>query len=122
MSGIDYLADTNAIIYLLSGNDCMRPYVDKKLAVSAISYMELLSYSGLKPDDEAIIRNLLRGCTLLNLSRDVMEETISIRKERRIKLPDSIIAGTAIINDIPLLTADMGFEKIDGLKVVLLKP
>ncbi len=122
MSGIDYLADTNAIIYLLNGNDCMRPYVDKKLAVSAISYMELLSYSGLKSDDEAIIRNLLGECTLLNLSRDVMEETISIRKERKIKLSDSIIAGTAKKNDIPLLTADVGFEKIDGLKVVLLKP
>jgi len=28
MSGIDYLADTNAVLYFLSGNECMRPYDD----------------------------------------------------------------------------------------------
>ena len=42
MNGIDYLADTNALIYLLAGNECMRPYLDKRFAVSVISYMEIL--------------------------------------------------------------------------------
>ena len=31
MSGIDYLADTNALIYLLNGNPCMKPYLQEKL-------------------------------------------------------------------------------------------
>ena len=43
MSGIDFLADTNAVVYLLSGNNCMKPFLQKTVAVSVISYMELLS-------------------------------------------------------------------------------
>ena len=31
MNGIDFLADTNAIIYLLAGNECMKPYLNKNL-------------------------------------------------------------------------------------------
>ena len=27
MNGIDFLADTNALIYLLGGNSCMTPYL-----------------------------------------------------------------------------------------------
>lgn len=46
MNGIEYLADTNAVIYLLSGNDCMKPFLQKKLAVSVISFngASLLSF------------------------------------------------------------------------------
>ncbi len=40
MSGIDYLADTNALIYLLNGNPCMKPYLQEKLHYSLISEME----------------------------------------------------------------------------------
>lgn len=43
MSGVDFLADTNAMIYLLAGNNCMRPYLSKKLGVSLISELEVLS-------------------------------------------------------------------------------
>ena len=42
MSGIDYLADTNAILYLLSGKECMGPFLRSHLFVSVISFMELL--------------------------------------------------------------------------------
>ena len=41
MNGINFLADTNALIYLLNGNSCMNPYLQKTLAFSVISEMEL---------------------------------------------------------------------------------
>jgi len=34
---------------------------------------------------------------------------------------DAIIAATAIYLDLPLLTADTGFEKIPQLKLILLE-
>ncbi len=40
MIGIDYLLDTNAILYFLSGNECMEPYVSGKIAYSIISEMD----------------------------------------------------------------------------------
>lgn len=50
MNGTNFLADTNALIYLLNGNQCMSNYLQKNLYVSVISEMELLSYSGITAD------------------------------------------------------------------------
>ena len=38
-----------------------------------------------------------------------------------VKLPDAIIAATALYLDLPLLTADTGFQKIQDLKLILLE-
>ena len=56
MSGTDYLADTNAVLYFLSGNECMKPYVFSRFAFSVISEMELLSFPKITEDEEARIR------------------------------------------------------------------
>lgn len=47
MNGIDCIADTNALIYLLSGDPCMKPYLLKRIGLSVISEMELLSFPGI---------------------------------------------------------------------------
>ncbi len=122
MNGVDFLADTNAVIYLLSGNQCMLPYISSRLAISAISFMELLSFPMISEDEEKVIREFLQTCEMILLSNDVMEQTIQIRKSFKTKLPDAIIAATAIESGLPLLTADTGFAKIDGLKLVALEP
>ncbi|MBO5690919.1 MAG: PIN domain-containing protein, partial [Spirochaetaceae bacterium] len=40
----------------------------------------------------------------------------------KIKLPDAIVAATAISYNVPLLTADKEFNKIKGLNLCLLNP
>ncbi len=122
MNGVEFLADTNAMIYLLAGNDCMRPYLSKKLGVSFISELELFSFSELTEGEEVNIRNLLKECTVFPLDSDIKEEVISLRKKYRIKLPDAIIAATAIEKGLRLLTADKGFEKIEELQLEALSP
>ena len=37
MNGINFLADTNALIYLLNGNSCMSPFLQSKFAFSVMS-------------------------------------------------------------------------------------
>lgn len=44
MNGNEILADTNAIIYFVNGNSCMKPYENATVSVSIISEMELLSF------------------------------------------------------------------------------
>ncbi len=122
MNGSEYLADTNAVIYLLSGNDCMRPFLGKRLAVSVISMMELLSFAEITSDEEKTIRSFLSNCELLQLSDDVRERAIYLRRQYRLKLPDAIIAATAITYDLPLLTADVGIFKVKELKREKLQP
>ncbi|MBQ1832572.1 MAG: type II toxin-antitoxin system VapC family toxin [Treponema sp.] len=122
MNGTDFLADTNALIYLLDGNPCMVPYLQKKLAFSVISEMELLSFSGITKSEEEKIKSFLSDCKEISLSDEIKETVIKLRKNYRIKLPDAIIAASALANKIPLITADKGFCQISELCLELIVP
>lgn len=122
MNGTEYLLDTNAVVYLLAGNSCMRKYPGSRLAISVITVMELLSYPSLSGEDEKVIRDFIKDCTIINVSEEIVEKTIQLRRTYKNKLPDSIIAASAIVFDIPLVTADIGFSKIDELKMEQIKP
>lgn len=45
------------------------------------------------------------------------ELAISLRKKYSLKIPDLIIAATAISMDIPLVTTDTGFKQITELEI-----
>ena len=122
MSGIDYLADTNAVLYFLSGNDCMKPYVSSRFAFSVISEMELLSFPKITDDEETRIRGFLGASSSVPLTDSIKDRTIALRRAYNIKLPDAIIAASAIEQDLTLITADTGFEKIEELKFELIVP
>ena len=122
MNGNLFLADTNAILNLLNGNSCMKQYVNSNFLVSIISEMELLGYSSISQDESDIIKKFLSLCKIENISTDIKEKTIELRKLYNIKLPDAIIASTAIINSVPLLSADTIFSKISELNFIRLQP
>ena len=122
MNGIDYLLDTNAIIYLLSGNSCMEDYLSSHFALSIISKMEVLSLNSISIKEEDLIYLFLDECKVINLNNSIVETTIILRKNYKIKLPDAIVAATSICSDLPLITADKGFSKIEELKLELITP
>ena len=122
MNGIDFVADTNALIYLLNGNSCMLPFLNKNLAFSVISEMELLSFSGITEEEENNIKALLNDCEEISLLKDVKEKAIELRKKYKTKLPDAIVAASAIVNNLPLITADKGFNQIQELNLQLIVP
>lgn len=47
---------------------------------------------------------LMEYATIIKLSDEIVQRVINIRQERRIKLPDAIIAATAIHYDAILVT------------------
>ena len=122
MNGIDFVADTNALIYLLNGNSCMLPFLNKNLAFSVISEMELLSFSGISEAEENNIKALLNDCEEISLLKDVKEKAIELRKKYKTKLPDAIVAASAIVNNLPLITADKGFNQIQEMNLQLIVP
>ena len=122
MNGINFVADTNALIYLLNGNTCMTPYLDKNLSYSVISEMELLSYSGITESEENSIKSLLKECEEVALSAEIKEKTIEIRKKYKTKIPDAIVAASAIVSGLPLITADKGFNQIVELNLEMIVP
>ena len=102
MSG-KYLLDTNALIYAIN-RKLKLPGAD--YAVSVITKMELLSWPQLSPSEDLQLRAALSGIQVLQLSETVQEAAIKIRKTTSMKLPDSIIAATAIDGGYVLVTDD----------------
>ena len=81
MNGIDFIADTNALIYFLDGNSCMLPYATKKLGFSIISEMELLSFSGITQEEEIGVKALLSDCSKFHLTEEIKHKRFDRLKE-----------------------------------------
>lgn len=119
MNGTKLLLDTNIILYLLNGDKTLSDFLEgKQLYTSVITEMELLSFKGLKEEEENQLKHFLSECVIININTVIKAETIRIRKLFSSKLPDSIIAATSIYLDIPLITADDGFRKIEGIELI----
>jgi len=120
MSGIDYLADTNCFIYLLDENPLLLPFASNNWAYSYITEIELLSKKGISPKEDALIRAMLDICYKINHSQLLTDLAIELKRTNNIKLPDAIIAASAQLMRLPLLTADKGFANIQGIDCIIL--
>jgi predicted nucleic acid-binding protein len=120
MNGNRFLIDTNIFLYLLSGNKTITEILDgTQPYVSFITQLELLGYQGISQKDMKSIMKFLEECIIIDINDEIKKHTISISQKNKIKLPDSIIAATSIFLELPLLTADKGFSKINSLRFAL---
>jgi len=53
------------------------------------------------------------------LDDDIAEETIVIRQKYKIKMPDAVIAATALINNLTLVTANARDFESTGVKLLI---
>ena len=97
-------------------------FLQNELAFSVISELELLSFHGITSEEENNIRLFLLNCKEISLTYEIKEKTIEIRKKYKTKLPDAIVAASAIVNNLPLITADKGFNQIEELNLKLIVP
>ncbi|MDR2841398.1 MAG: PIN domain-containing protein [Paludibacter sp.] len=63
---------------------------------------------------------MLFHCYIIDINYHIKKTAIQIRQNYRVKLPDAIIAATAIQYNLTLVTADKGFSKIAELDLLLL--
>ena len=111
MNGKRYLLDTNAVIQLLAGNPSLRKMVEDSdfLAISVISKLEFLSYPDLTEDEKNAFYELLEDLTVFDLTASdaaLIQETVAMRIDCGLKLPDAVIAATALVNDCEVITND----------------
>ena len=121
MNGIRIVCDTNPLIYLLDGNRDVARFLDnKQIYLSVITELELFGKPNLSVQDAEIIEVLLNGCFITDVNQEIKRIYREIKQEHAIKLPDAIVAATAIYLDMPLLTFDRGFKNISNLKLIML--
>lgn len=112
MIGIKFLLDTNFVIGVLKDYpDAITLLNNEQLsfencAISQITRMELLSYPQLQDDEERLIRDFLTNLLILKIDDAVEQYAIKFRRTQRVKLPDAIIAATANVYGLKLLTLD----------------
>jgi predicted nucleic acid-binding protein len=122
MSGISILSDTNPLIYLLDGNTEVADFLDgKQVWISVITELELFGKKGLSDDEVSEINSLLESCFIAEINLQIKNSTKQLMQKFSLKLPDAIIAATALYLDLPLLTADEGFKKVPELKLILIE-
>ncbi len=91
--------------------------IDTEVAISVINKIEILGFETEKKEDMLPFEELVDAVHLLYVTDEVVNQTIILRKKYKIKLPDAIIAATALVNDLTLLSRnEKDFNRITGLK------
>ena len=121
--GKKYLIDSNSIIDFCNGK---LPEPGRKLlfsikqpVISVITHIEILSFANIDKEEEKQLRDFVSIAIILALNIEVSLKAISIKKEKRIKLPDAVIAATALNFDLVLITRNMSdFTGIKNLELI----
>jgi len=122
MNGSSVLLDTNIVLYFLNGEETLIPLLEEKnIFLSFISQLELLGSKNIKPADVQKIKSFIEECTVIDITPGIKETTIRIRRNYSLKLPDSIIMATSLWLNMPLITADKDFKKIDIADLIFFK-
>jgi predicted nucleic acid-binding protein len=106
-----FVLDSSAIIGHLNReldvDACIGPDVVR--CASVVGFMETLAKPGITAAQEAEARRFLSGGEVIDLTPAIRDEAIIIRRSCKLKLPDAIIAATAVILNATLLSNDDHF-------------
>jgi predicted nucleic acid-binding protein len=124
--GIKYIWDTNTVIYYLQQQFSLsaEKYMDNLVnearpVISAISEIELLCWKSATEKDLEVLRNFIDDALVIELEQPIKYKTADIRKKHKIKLPDAIIAATALVYELSLVSRNVSdFNNIDGLQLI----
>ena len=122
--GTTYLLDTNTAIYFLDGllpqsalvfvTDALN---EQGSFLSVITKIELLGWQAGSPHKMRDVEDFVQDSEIVPLTDAVVDKTVEIRRTVKIKLPDAVIAATAIVHDFTLISRnDDDFRKVPGLK------
>jgi predicted nucleic acid-binding protein len=120
--GAEFLIDTNVVIASL-GNQLPTDGVEflKKLpsTISIITQIELLGWPGVTPETLTILESYIERSLVYPLTPSIVDQCVKLRRIYKIKIPDAIIAATALVHNLTLLTRNIDdFKKIADLEMI----
>jgi len=112
-----YLIDSNIIIYHLNGDNRITSFLRENItycAISIITYIEVLSFDFSNSQEKDNVRKLLKSFRIYDTTEDIAEIAISNRQRKKIRVPDNIIASTAKVYNLCLVTRNISdFNNLD---------
>lgn len=113
MNGERVVIDTNILVDYAKGVEAMKHVIEGVEAhISIITEIEFLSWSGLTDDRIADARLFLNEFSSSGISDAIRDRAAWIKRHHKMKLPDAVIAATALHLNAPLITRDKGFNKL----------
>ena len=121
---LKFLLDSNAIIdflgakYPAEGMNLVNSAVDDIPNISIISKIEVLSYKTNEEEYEWL-QSFFKDALVIELSDDIVSKTIDLWIQYKLKTPDAIIAATALVYNMILITRNLNdFGKVQGLTII----
>ncbi|WP_292517918.1 type II toxin-antitoxin system VapC family toxin [Methanoculleus sp.] len=120
-----YLLDTNILIYYLA--DAIPPervseietMLTSSFRVSIITKIEFLGWKKHTPEGYALAQDFIRSAEVYPLTDTIADRAIHLRRTCGMKLPDAVIAATALTHECALVTRnESDFSGICALEVV----
>ncbi|MBF0287141.1 MAG: type II toxin-antitoxin system VapC family toxin [SAR324 cluster bacterium] len=125
-SAMSYLIDTNILIYFFNGSlaEESRKRVTEMMKqafhVSIISKMEFLGFDRFSVEERQKAGMFLSNARVLGLEDAIVDRVIQMKQEKKIKLPDAVIAATAIHHDLTIVTRNS--KDFKGLELSVYNP
>jgi predicted nucleic acid-binding protein len=119
VNGNEILLDTNAVLYLLNGDETLAVFLTgQEICISIITEIELLSFRKITEVERNKLVHFISLIQVLPLNDQVKNHAIEIRKTSQLKIPDSIIAGTSMAFQIPVLSSDKQLKTVKEIQLV----
>lgn len=117
-----YLIDSNAVIDFFNGK---LPQIGEELLVNAdpiisiITRIEIFCSRRISDQELAELNRFISIADIINIDQSVVNKAIALRLKHKIKLPDAVIAATAITHELVLVTRNFSdFDTIEGLDII----
>lgn len=111
--------DSNIVIYISQNREIKNIPSNSTIYASAITKLEVLGFHRLSLIDKTSFENFFNSIIVLPIDESVINQSIQLRQIRKISLGDAIIASTAIIYRLPLVTANLvDFQWIQELTII----
>jgi len=120
----EYLLDTNILIYHFA-DTIPKKEVNKieeifrtSFNISILTKIEFLGWEKHTEEGFEKAREFISFANVFSLTDEIVDLTIDIRRQSKIKLPDAVIAATSLNNNLILVTRnDNDFKDIKGLEI-----
>jgi predicted nucleic acid-binding protein len=87
--------------------------------VSAASYVEVLGCHKLSEPQTQALQRFFSATTILPIDQDVLDQAVYLRQQRKMSLGDALIAATAMVHRLTLVTHNVtDLDWIDGLTIL----